>query len=631
MTLAEYLKQNPWPEKWLSLARPVEYFFTYNVSASITDIWPHVSDTSSINRAIGLSRMKFTEKDGRLYGETRMAGILHRWEEVPWQWEYGRELRAERIYSRGMVRYVRVHNLLEELPGNECRITFYLGWIPRNGAGRILLLAARRIMEKKFGKVFSNLADKTKKSPEFNLLPAGPLNVPRMIKKSEGDAARISAIHRRLLEDGLDRDTVDRFILHIGRADDGELYRLRPRSLSRSLGADFNTLLGIMLHATRGGLLNLSWDAVCPHCRGVRGRVNHLWEVAARSNCDVCNIEFDATGLSGTEVSFRINPEIKKVDEVFYCSAEPAKKTHIVMQRSLNPGDSISVTPDFPEGSYRLRIQGRKIYNSMELRGGEKPRDVLWDDRADGEFFDTAPGFTLRIKNSSIYRLFFIVERTEEDQDSLRPRELFNFQDFRDLFTEEFLELGLSMDVGVQNIMFIDIVKSSALYNREGNSRAFSIVRAFFKKGHDIARRHNGAIIKTMGDALLLSFEEPLSALKAAAEFTTLFDGTDTQAPVETRITINRGPCLAVNLNSSIDYFGQPVNVVAKLQQYAGPGDITVTEPFINDTGVRRYLETKRFNFDRDRQADIKGVGAVRYWTIRLRKKRVNEENGGQT
>ena len=125
-----------------------------------------------------------------------------------------------------------------------------------------------------------------------------------------------------------------------------------------------------------------------------------------------------------------------------------------------------------------------------------------------------------------------------------------------------------------------------------------------------------------MGDALLLSFGEPLAALKAAAEFTTVFDGSDSAVPVEARITINRGPCLAVNLNSSIDYFGQPVNVVAKLQQYAGPGDIAVTEPFITDTAVRRYLEGKQFNFENVKPADIKGVGAVRYWTIRLRKKR---------
>ena len=483
MTLAEYLEQNPWPEKWISTGRPVEYFFTYRINASIADIWPYISDTSSINRAIGLSRMKFAEKNGRLYGESRMAGILHQWEELPWQWEYGRELRAERVYSRGIVRYVRVHNALEELPGGECRITFYLGWIPRNTVGRFLLISARKTMERKVGIIFSDMAGKTKKPVEFNILPSGPLNAPPMLKKSESDASRIAAIHRRLLADGLDHETVDRFILHVTSADDGELYRLRPRRLSRALGADFSTLLGIMLHATRGGLLILSWDAMCPHCRGVRGRVNHLWEVPARSNCDVCNIEFDTTGINGIEVTFRINPEIKKVDEIFYCSAEPAKKAHILMQKTLLPGEINTSTPDFPEGAYRLRIQGRKIYNTLELKSGEKPRGITWDDRADGENFETAPGFSLRMKNASINRHTFIVEKIDEDQDALRPRDLFNFQDFRDLFTEEFLELGLSMDVGVQNIMFIDIVKSSVLYNREGNSRAFSIVREFFKRG----------------------------------------------------------------------------------------------------------------------------------------------------
>lgn len=620
--LEKYLKKNPWPEKWLSLGKPVEYLFVYDINASVDEMWPHITDTSAINRALGLSRMKFTEKGGRLFGENRMGGILQQWEEVPWQWEYGKELRAERIYSRGIARYVRVNNDIEPQPGNKSRITFYLGWIPRDRKGAFLLKAARGIMRKRFGRVFTGLAEKARKPVEFNIAPLPSINLGPALRKSGADAGRIAAIHDRLRGENIDAGTLDSLISFIGTADDGELYRMRPLRLARTLQADFDTLLGIMLHATRAGLLMLSWDAVCPHCRGVRGRASHLWDVAARGNCDVCNIDFDPTSLNGIEVSFRINPEIKKVDEVFYCSAEPAKKSHILIQKTVPPGEIQAADLSFAEGAYRLRVQGRKLYSTLELRALNRQADITWDEKADGEHYETAPGATLRLKNGALSAHTFIVERGDEDQDALRPRHLFNFQDFRDLFSEEFLSMGLSLDVGVQNIMFIDIVKSSALYNREGNSRAFSIVRAFFRKGHDIAKRYNGAIIKTMGDALLLAFGEPLAALKAAGEFTSVFDGTDREAPVETRITINRGPCLAVNLNSSIDYFGQPVNVVAKLQQYTGPGDIVVTGPFIDDTSVNGYLASKKFNFDRPKTADVKGVGEVPYWTIRMRMKK---------
>ncbi|HPA71655.1 MAG TPA: DUF5939 domain-containing protein [Spirochaetota bacterium] len=620
MTLSDYLQNNPWPEKWLTQGAPVDYLFTYDVNASVDGIWPHLTDTSAINRALGLSRMKFSEKGGRLFGENRMGGMLQQWEEVPWEWEYGKEMRAERIYSRGIARYVRVRYGLEPAPGNRCRIVLYLGWIPRDSKGALLLKAARGTVGRRFGRVFAGMAGKAAKPIEFSIAELPSLKTGAL--KTGADSKKIAAIHERLRGELPGNESLDRFISYINAADDGELYRMRPVAMARALQLDFNALLGTMLHATRAGLLNLSWDSVCPHCRGVRGRTEHLWDIAPRENCAVCGIDFDATGLNGIEVSFRINPEIKKVAEVLYCSAEPSKKSHILIQKPVPAGQIRTADLFFGAGVYRLRVGGRKMYNLLEVRELNRQADITWNEKDDGEQFETAPGAALRMKNGSINDLTFIVERDGEDQDALRPRHLFNFQDFRDLFSKEFLSLGLSLDVGVQNVMFIDVVRSSALYNREGNSRAFAIMRAFFSKGHEIAKRYNGAIIKTMGDALLLSFGEPLSALKAAGEFTTLFDGTDREAPVETRITINRGPCLAVNLNSSIDYFGQPVNVVAKLQQYAGAGDIVVTGPFIEDPSVHAYLSSKKFNFDRSKKADVKGVGEVAYWTIRMKIRR---------
>lgn len=74
-----------------------------------------------------------------------------------------------------------------------------------------------------------------------------------------------------------------------------------------------------------------------------------------------------------------------------------------------------------------------------------------------------------------------------------------------------------------------------------------------------------------MGDAVLLAFIDPMDALRAAVKFQKKFNGTGSGNFI-TRITINRGPCLAVNLNNGIDYFGQTVNIAAKLQNYADGG-----------------------------------------------------------
>ncbi len=617
--LNEYLEANPWLDRWRSLGVPVEYYFTYELPASARDLWPLVSDTSLVNKKLGLTGMELSEKNGRLHGKTRFGVFSVEWEEPPWQWESGKELRVERIYSRGFAHYVRFHILLEEGAGASCRVLLYFGWIPRNHAYRAVLLAARNRYRKRYGGVLMELATAAAKPVEFRLLPAESLRVEERPPKADANTSRIASIHQRLLDEKIDAEYVELLIRHIDEAPDEELYRMRPKRIARSARADWMRLLPVMLHATRRGLLDLTWDVVCPHCRGVRGRTDHLWDVPETASCEVCAVTFTTGTVNAIEITFRISPEIKTVEPVLYCSAEPARKPHIRFQWELVPDERRAVAVDYEEGRYRLRLHGREAFNFLDVDGDHPPREVLWEHSTENMTFQTGPGATLLMANGDSVHHIFIVEESGEDAEALRPGDLFNFQEFRDLFSREALAAGLSIDVGVQNVLFVDIVKSTELYGREGNSRAFSLVREFFEKSHAIALSHRGAIVKTIGDAVLLAFREPLDALRGAIEFMSVFDGKYGEVPIRTRASINRGPCLAVNLNSAIDYFGQPVNVAAKLQAYADAGGIAVAEDFMHEPSVTGYLAGKGFNFDREKTAYVRGAGSVTYWVIKPR------------
>jgi class 3 adenylate cyclase len=124
-----------------------------------------------------------------------------------------------------------------------------------------------------------------------------------------------------------------------------------------------------------------------------------------------------------------------------------------------------------------------------------------------------------------------------------------------------------------------------------------------------------------MGDAVLLSFIDPLDAIKAAILFQKKFNGTG-PGNLITRITINRGPCLAVNLNNGIDYFGQTVNITAKLQNYAGGGEIVFTREFIQDDSAKEYLMQKGFKEKNVKTASIKGAGDIEYFSIKIMPKK---------
>ncbi len=105
-------------------------------------------------------------------------------------------------------------------------------------------------------------------------------------------------------------------------------------------------------------------------------------------------------------------------------------------------------------------------------------------------------------------------------------------------------------------------------------------MRAHFLKAYDVVKKHGGAVVKTIGDAVMAAFSDPVDALKAAVEMQEYFNGKNPETRLRLRVTLNRGSCLAVNLNSAIDYFGNTVNLGAKIQSIAEAGQIGFTEDF---------------------------------------------------
>lgn len=630
--LREYLETHPWSAEQLREGRPVERLFSFPLDLSLRDLWALVSDTSTLNGLMGLGAMKFEEREGRLYGSYEVLGLRHAWEEVPWQWEYGREISAERVFSAGIPRRLRMGITVAEEGPDSCRAGFYFGFIPRSPWWGPVLSATLANLEHRFPAALAALADRvrSRSNPQVpgaapaGAFAAGPALGTPAPSEPAGNAERVASIASGLKAEGRDPRIVDALAERVLRAPAAQLARIRPKALARDLGVLWEPLLGILLHATRLGLLSLSWDVICPHCRGVRRKLDHLWELPRGESCEACGIDFDATGLDAVEITFRPNPEIRSAEEVFYCSAEPAKKPHILMQRYLAPGGTTESRPLLGPGSYRLRLRGSRTYSALEIEEGSPDRDILWS-TADGMGSSrTGPNPVLRLENPGDKPATFVLEEHEADREALRPRELFGSQEFRDLFSDEYLPAEISIDVGVQNILMVDLVRSTELYQRVGNAKAFALVKGFFSVCHDAAVRHGGAIVKTLGDAALMSFARPLDAYRTGIALVRALDGADPALPLQARVTVNRGPCLAVNLNSGIDYFGQTVNVVAKLQEYAGAGDLVLTESMVRDEALGNHFRDRGIRETPPLEAEVRGIGKVPYWKVRIRKKNPN-------
>jgi class 3 adenylate cyclase len=151
----------------------------------------------------------------------------------------------------------------------------------------------------------------------------------------------------------------------------------------------------------------------------------------------------------------------------------------------------------------------------------------------------------------------------------LNGKRVLTTQTFRDLFRSEVIKA--SEGIGVKNItlLFTDLKGSTELYERIGDLNAFSLVQRHFERLLDVTVRNNGAIIKTIGDAIMASFLKPADAVKAALAMRNeiaAFNAEQADRALILKIGIHTGPAIAVTLNDRLDYFGQNVNIAARIQ-----------------------------------------------------------------
>lgn len=583
LSLDDFLKKYPWPQEWLKKGKPMHFFWKFDLPVPVSKLWPYLADLSTFNRRVGLGEMKFTEKNGRLQGFAMNVGTRMVWEEVPWEWEYQKEFSHARVYSEGLPYYMKARYLFEETKPGQCRLTVYLSWIPRGLKARLLINIGLIQIKQGYVKALGDIVKAIQ-----GQIPAAP--PAPAVKLSPAVKTRLKNIRQDLVKAGILPALADQMIRYVETASDDVLYRIRLKPLAREWNVRERELLLAFLTATRLGLFNLTWDVLCPHCRGVRNEMKNLGEIPKRGNCEVCKIDFDATSYNVLEVTFHAHPSIRTVEKKVFCAAEPGKKPHIKMQKTIQPKDELPLSTMLSLGRYRLRVQGKEVYNLLDIDEDTSGGQVLWPDNAAQENFKSAHFPTVVLKNTSPEPKTFILEENKTDQDTLRPVDLFSFQGFRDLFSEEALAADIKLEVGVQTILFTDLVGSTKFYEMEGDTVAFAEVRQHFLKAYEAIKKNEGAVVKTIGDAVMAAFAHPLEAMKAAVEMQRYFNGNNPETRLRLRVTLNSGSCLAVNLNSNIDYFGNTVNLSAKIQSTSNAGQIGFTESVAQDPEVKKFL-----------------------------------------
>src|SRR5690349_13780902 len=385
MTAAELLALHPYPEPWAA-ARRIERLWVFDVPGQPDALWPHIADTSRMNRVLGTAEMTFEERGGKRWGTARNGGVRHEWLEVPWNWVANQWLTCLRLYERGFMRAMFAIHRLEPIPAGT-RVYLYFGAVPRGAFGAAALRLGFPTLERAYRRVLPALAHQLDRArPAILRLPPPVL--------AEPAAHRLRVQRDALVAAGLPAACVDPLIDWLRTGDDPDLHRIQIRERARAWNLPEQDLLRVALHATRAGLLTLSWDTVCPHCRGVRDENGALSQLAAHSHCEVCQVTFATDTEQSVEVTFRVHPSIREVPDQVYCSAEPAKKDHIRIQCEIPPGKPVKLEPHLTPGRYRVWLErdGGWYLDVEEEDGGANGKHaVRWAQHPAGTVIKAAP------------------------------------------------------------------------------------------------------------------------------------------------------------------------------------------------------------------------------------------------
>ena len=546
-------------------------------------LWPRISDTDWINKRAGLPPVRY-HYDPLPAGGSRTTATIAlgpfkiRWFEPPWDWVEGVSYQVVRTYLGGPLRsFTSATRLIPERDGTTIEMTVDL--IGRNLLGRLLLPLVAAFGHAGAARALK-AASITLKGDEAQSF-ADPI-----ASKSELFAAKrvadLEYAQDMLEAKGFAPELVYRFVSYLATAEDRELAKMRPFELADRWNADRMDALRLFLTATRGGLLNLKWDVICPGCRGGNGAVDSLGELQAGVHCPACNVNYGPQFDRSVEVTFNAGPLGKGVDVPIFCLAGPHNTPHIIAQAMLEPGARASMAIALEAGHYVAAAIG-VASASFEWHAGEKVSTLAA--RVSDTMLEGIPdvvygkALALEIRSAATRSVPFKVVKPNWPDTITTAAQVTALQDFRDLFSSEVLATGLELGIQSMTVLFTDLVGSTELYSKGGDAPAFKIVHDHFTQMRAVIAAKNGAIVKTIGDAVMAVFVDPAAAFEAALLLPRVVGKIATpHGNLALRVGFHSGPCIAMRANERLDYFGTTVNLAARIQHSAASGEVLFSQ-----------------------------------------------------
>jgi adenylate cyclase len=560
------------------------------VEAPPDRLWRYIADTNRINQYAGLPEFTFKyvpEDDGGSHqvGETRYMGWRLHWDEHPFEWIEGRYYEVVRSYHNGPAR--RFHTAVTLHPNNggtlvQQTIVCEPRWLMVVPAIYFELGYSSR---RRFVAAYSKIDNFLKGNSDTPFIPIPRIALP---------PGRLEVIRQRMIN-ATGRQWLPRLIDAIETLPDEELDAMQPFVFADRWKADRKEVLKLFLHASRAGLLDLSWDVICPGCRGAQERHDSLKKMKGEAHCPACNIRYDADFADSVEVRFRPNSSIRRVEIARYCSGGPMNAPHVVAQQQIAAGKS--KTLDLRLNPWKYEVRSHKLNTHCFLRTMASAQDSQATIRIhrptlEPETLELQPEASLTLQNDDDKDITVMIERMAGNENAATASMVIAMSEFRNLFSEEVLSPAFPISVGAVALMFTDLKASTNLYETIGEAPAYGLVQRHFDLLRETIAKCDGALVKTIGDSVMAVFFDPAKAVEAAFEIHHAI--AEAMPELSLKIGIHHGSCIAVNTNDMMDYFGTAVNLAARVEKESRGGDIIVTDEIWCDPHVQEVLAGRK-------------------------------------
>ena len=572
--------------------REFHYRWEYDLKSSPEKLWPFVADTNRFNRDTGVPEIE-VKKEARRQPNARrrvrfsVLGMPIEWEEQPFEWVRPHRFGVKRTYNKGPI--AKLKALAELVPTSDggTHLSYEVWITPKSFLGLVAIpLQVGILNASRFAKAFKQYDQLAGTNKSI----ATAKNPPELSSIAQ---SRLATLKAKLQADGAEPQAVENLVEFIKQADDSSIARMRPYALADEWQMSRRAVLEMCLRATRIGFLDVQWDLMCPLCRGPKESGASLREISSQIHCETCKIDFTINFERYVEVTFHPNVSVRPVNLKEYCVGSPQKTPHVVVQQLLPAHSSRTLKLALEEGGYRLRTLelARELTVLVESQGVETAVVKLRGDGWACEELHLSPKTLLQLENAIDTEQLFILERLSWSDQAATAAEVTALQIFRDLFSTEALRPGEQISVGTLTVLFTDLRDSTRLYREIGDATAFGRVLSHFDVLKRVIAEEDGALVKTIGDAVMAVFRHPASALRAmlkAQQF--LASPTDGGKPLILKAGIHAGPCIAVTLNDRLDYFGSTVNMAARLECLSTGNDVIVSRAVYEDLEVRMLM-----------------------------------------